>query len=232
MDRPKTLDRRQAAVLAAQFKKATAGPNEFIKFALKSDTELNVWYILLSGFSGNDDEFSYEEITPQGKEIRYGEYLCEIRAPEEFPFKPPEFYFLTENGLYEINGKVCISIGEFHSGDYRASLGMAGFAAQLVSGMIGWRDIGSGIRLLNTSIQQKKEFAIKSRMANFKNYPKIMELIDKHYAEYSVKWDLSKVPDQLKEKIGWQFAKSAPPSEISSVGSNTIPRAISYSNTN
>ena len=64
---------RFTAIMAAQYRKATSEPNEYIKFALKSDTEPNIWYILLSGFDGDEDEF------------RGGEYLVRMEAPPKFP---------------------------------------------------------------------------------------------------------------------------------------------------
>jgi ubiquitin-conjugating enzyme E2 J2 len=102
--------------MMAQLKKATQELNEYIKFATKSDNEPNVWYILLSNFPGDDGEFAG------------GEYLCRMEAPDDFPFNPPHFYLMTENGVYGVETKVCVSIGEYHKDQYRAALGMAGFA--------------------------------------------------------------------------------------------------------
>lgn len=181
---------RQAMIMMAQYKKAIAEPNEFIKFVIKSDTETDTWYILLSGFSGNDDEF------------KGGEYLCRMFAPEKFPFEPPQFYLMTENGVYGVDKKVCINIGEYHKDQYRAALGMAGFANQLVSGMVGWRELGGGIEIHKTSVDAKKKNAAVSRASNWQKYPEIMSQIETAFASYSSKWDLSKIPEALKTKLG------------------------------
>lgn len=191
------LDRRQTAIMMAQFKKAIAAPNEFIKFSLKTDS-VNEWYILLSGFEGNDSEYTYTE----NGEMKFGEYLCRMVAPADFPFNPPEFYMLTENGLYGIEEKVCISIGEFHAKDYRAALGMAGFAEQLVSGLIGWKELGNGIRIIKTTAGKKSKLAKYSREYNYNVHPDIMNAINSSYAEYSSKWDLTKIPAPMREKLG------------------------------
>jgi ubiquitin-protein ligase len=165
---------RKSRVMMAQFRKATANPNDFAKFTMTDD--VNTWYILINGVAGNDNEFVG------------GEYLVKIFAPADFPFDPPHFYFLTANGVYGTESKVCVSIGEFHKKDYPAALGMSGFVTQLVSGMIGWREIGHGIQILNTTIEDKKELAARSVASNAAYYANIVDMINASFAEYSKKW--------------------------------------------
>ncbi len=182
-------DRRQTALMMAQFKKATMEPNEHVQFAMSEDNPC-IWYIRLRNFAGNNDEYVG------------GEYDCKMVAPRDFPYKPPSFYFLTNNGLYEIGTKVCISIGEYHADDYRAALGMAGFANQLVSGLIGWRDMGGGINIINTSVGKKKDFAKESRESNIKHHPTICNLIEDTFRGYSAKWDRGKISAELAVRLG------------------------------
>ncbi|SIP85775.1 Ubiquitin-conjugating enzyme E2 [Pacmanvirus A23] len=197
------MDRRQVAIMAAQMKKATIEPNEFIKFAFKSESETNVWYITLSNFSGDDGEFSYQVTDESGNiKTKYGEYLVRVELPGNFPFDPPHFYFLTENGLYGVGTKVCISIGEFHKDQYRAALGVSGFCNQLVSGLIGWKSMGGGIAITKTTDKQKKELAAKSYDYNRSHYPEIIEKVETAYAIYSSKWDLNKIPHEMKVRLG------------------------------
>lgn len=166
---------RQLGIMVAQFKKATRNPSEWIKFSMREDRPW-VWDIELSGFSGDNNEFAG------------GKYLVKMKAPREFPFKPPRFRFLTHNGVYDIGKKVCVSIGQYHSDQYRAALGMDGFANQLVSGMIGWVSLGTGISIINTSVEKKKEFAAKSLDYNIKNHLDIVTKINNSYLEYSSKF--------------------------------------------
>lgn len=165
------MDNR-AAMMMRQFKKATVTDNEFVKFAI-DPKDCNTWYLLLRGFSGDDDEFVG------------GEYLVRMFAPPKFPFEPPQFYFLTENGVYAPEVKVCINIGEYHKDDYRATLGMSGFADELVNGMIGWRSLKGGINLINTTIAQKRSLAQSSRAVNKIKFPHIMDMINESYEFYS-----------------------------------------------
>lgn len=178
------MNRRQTAIMMAQFRKATATPSEYIKYSIPDSNQTNIWYLLLSNFSGDENEFTYEK---KGK-TKYGEYLVKMEAPNDFPYNPPKFTLLTPNGVYDTDGVVCISIGEFHRSNYRATLGMFGFANQLVSGLIGWKSLGGGIRLIKTSKSKKKSFAEASHDFNMKNYPEIMKIIDEQYEEYSKKF--------------------------------------------
>jgi ubiquitin-protein ligase len=190
-----TPDKRQTAIMMAQYKKATSEPNEFIKFAMSPDNGC-VWYIRIYNFAGNEDEFVG------------GEYDCRMVAPIDFPFNPPSFYFLTSNGLYEVETKVCISIGEFHKDEYRAGLGMAGFANQLVSGLVGWKDMGGGINIIKTSLAKKRELAYDSRASNKAHHSDICLMIEESYKGYSAKWDISKIPTQMATRLGLLAAAS------------------------
>lgn len=184
-----TMDRR-AAIMSAQFRNAVKEPHEYLKFAMKSETETNIWYVLMSGFDGDEGEFAG------------GEYLVRVEMPHDFPFNPPQFYLMTQQGLYEVEKKVCISIGEYHKDQYRAALGVNGFCNQLVSGLIGWRDMGGGINIIKTTVAQKKAMAKASREYNIKHYPDILSQINSMWDIYSTKWDLTTIPQQLKIKLG------------------------------
>jgi ubiquitin-conjugating enzyme E2 J1 len=157
-------DSRHNRIILQNFKKVQKLGNPYIKYVLSQD--ISVWYVLFHGFSGDSDEFVD------------GEYLCKIVIPAEFPKNPPQFYMLTPNGLYECNGKVCISIGEFHENSYINTLGIAGFTEQLVSGFIGWRTIGAGTRLLDSTVAEKKHLASQSKGYNAAHHAEIMALFE------------------------------------------------------
>src|SRR6185295_7079813 len=107
------------AIMMAQYRFATREPNEFVKFYM-CEHDTNTWYTLLHGIDGDELEF------------KGGEYLVRIELPDDFPRSaPPRFYFMTPQGLYDVEKIVCISIGEFHKDKYRSVLGVAGFCSQL-----------------------------------------------------------------------------------------------------
>ncbi len=168
-------DRRRGAVLRSQFKKVTEKPNEFLKFYM-NESDMSTWYVLLSGISGSENEYIG------------GEYIVRICLPANYPYNPPEFYFMTPQGLYELETKVCISIGEYHSKDYRPVLGVAGFCVNLVSGLVGWKTIGSGISLVTSTCAEKKKMAADSRAYNLMHNATILRKIADSFAAYSAKW--------------------------------------------
>lgn len=184
--------RRRGILMASQFEAAVDDEHAWLKFAISSDDKPYIWYVLLSGFSGDDNEF-------EG-----GEYLVRMEAPEKFPYEPPSFYFMTPNGVYGVETKVCIHIGEYHKADYRAALGMRGFAEQLVSGMIGWKSLGGGISILSTKNEEKKKLAKASREYNNKNFPKVMKMIQDSYDHYT-----SSRPARKAEKAAKEAARLA-----------------------
>lgn len=43
-----------------------------------------------------------------------GYYLGKIELPERYPHKPPGFKFITPNGRFDTNGKICTTFSNFH----------------------------------------------------------------------------------------------------------------------
>lgn len=167
---------RRLAILRSQFRVATKEKCEFVKYAIIDEAHPEVWHVLLHGFAGDKGEYVG------------GEYIVRVELPEKFPFEPPKFYFLTPNGLYEKETVVCIDIGEYHKENYRATLGVRGFVAQLMSGLIGWKTIGNGISLLKTKVGEKQRLATASSSYNYTHHEAIMTAINASYDAYSAKW--------------------------------------------
>lgn len=46
-------------------------------------------------------------------------FLGRIIFPADYPFKPPNIYFLTPNGRFELGKKICLSITSFHQETWR-----------------------------------------------------------------------------------------------------------------
>ncbi len=189
---------RMAKVLAAQYRnKGVKDPHEYVQYHITDDPYL--WYVKVRNITG-----------PQG-ELASGEYLFEVKAPEDITAKPPKFTALTPNGIYDIKQPVCISIGEYHADQWQSTLGMPGFCNELANGMMSYPDLKHGIAILQhqTSVSEKRRLAQESRAYNLKHYPQIVADIESAYAEYSKKWDLSKVDMRLAEKLGLVSEKLA-----------------------
>lgn len=169
----KVSPQKRTKVLQNHFNKIKKSPIDNIKFTL-NEGNLNVWYAIIYDLS---DEF------------KDGEYLMRLEPPTEYPFKPPAFYFLTPNGVYTPEEKVCLSIGDEHSENYRPSLGIPGFAVNVLGALIGWKDLTTGINdsgrkggkgiICNTNETQIKKYASVSQEYNKKklnSYLKMFEL--------------------------------------------------------
>jgi ubiquitin-protein ligase len=194
--RPAPANARHAAIMNAQYRAAVREPNEFLKFYM-CEENTSIWYVLISGIEGNENEYMG------------GEYIVRIELPNDFPYNPPHFYFMTEQGLYTPERKVCISIGEFHKSNYRAALGVAGFCEQLVSGLVGWKEIGHGISIVETTTERKRQLAQVSCEFNTIHNGQILAKINSAYKDYSSKWDLTKVPEAMKRKLGLPAGESS-----------------------
>lgn len=154
----------------AHYQKAIKCPNDYIAFALDPNN-IKIIYFMIHGLK---DEWEN------------GWFLFEMRLTDKFPFDPPEFYAKNENGLYTPNIKCCISVGEFHSNDYVKVLGVGGFAAEVMNGLINW-DI-EGIGLIKTTLDEKRVISAGSLRKIQTDYPYIYELICKSHSEYSKRW--------------------------------------------
>jgi ubiquitin-conjugating enzyme E2 J1 len=51
---------------------------------------------------------------PPGTDYEGGIYHGIITFPETYPFKPPSVQFLTPNGRFEVNTKICLTFTNFH----------------------------------------------------------------------------------------------------------------------
>lgn len=159
----------------AMYKKAISEPG-YIKYAISPDGNTDIWYGLITNVAGSDDEY-------EG-----GEYLIRIEMKHPAPIqKPPAFFFMTPNGLFTPDVITCISTGGFHWEQYRASGGMARFCNDLISGLVGWREM-EGLNLIETTLDEKRAMAKASRWYNREYHGALIDHIEKTYAEYSAAW--------------------------------------------
>lgn len=158
------------------YKKAMSLYDEYVKYVIKSDQELDVFYLLLHNFPGENNEYVN------------GEFLVRLECIDRFPFTPPRYRFMTPQGLFEVESPTCISISEFHKENYNGALGISGFARELVNALIYWKDIDYGIGIINSTIEDKTALAANSRAYNAAHYPDIINLINNNYTEYSKTW--------------------------------------------
>ena len=162
---------RLVNIMAAQLNRYMRSPNPNLLLAMDPE-DVRVWYGLAFGL---DEPY------------KGGEYLFRLRALDDFPASPPKFEFLTQNGVFQPGGPICISIGEYHansapgkdgSGGWRAALGMKGFAEQVVNGLIVPEYLGGGIRIEILPEAMRRAYARNSRERNAACHPEIMALFE------------------------------------------------------
>ena len=137
--------------------------DEYVEFRM-SPKNPRRWYARIHDLAGEHDEFIN------------GEYLIRIDATNGYPYDPPEFRFLTNNGVYDCKEKVCTDMSPDHPEGYPASIGLMGYVKELVFGMICWSGLGLGRHILHTNCDKKKCLALASHEYNLKHHSDILQL--------------------------------------------------------
>jgi ubiquitin-conjugating enzyme E2 J2 len=193
--------RRRAAMMTSQYRNWFKDPSPYF-IATFDEKDVNTWIVLLVNMS---DQFEY------------GEYLFTFTAGPDFPQKPPENLCChTPNGVFELGGKICISIGEFHGehkpGDagrddlWRPSLGMMGFAKNVVNSMLAYEDLHGGIRIVRAfSPEAMKTYARQSHEYNDKKNGRLSRLTEQFIAEHK---DFEPVKLMLQSRMRLATAQS------------------------
>ena len=188
------LQRRRATVMASQYRNWLKDPSPYFIAAI-DEADMNTWVVLIVNMA---DQFEH------------GEYLYTFTAGRDFPHKPPENLIChTPNGVFDLGGKICISIGEFHGehkpGDagrtdiWRPSLGMMGFAAGVVTAMLTHDFLIGGVRIKGeVSTKEMAQYALRSRGYNDKNNRRLVRLIEQVIAEHE---DLEPVKLMLQSRF-------------------------------
>jgi ubiquitin-protein ligase len=116
-----------------------------------SDQNLMDWYILYSNI--DDDRF------------KNGEYLLHIKLQEGYPFKPPEFKWLTPNGRFEINTKICYNISTYHEEQWNPLWRMRTIIIGILSMLLEKNTVGIG-HIQNITLEKFIELSNKSKNYN------------------------------------------------------------------
>lgn len=133
--------------------------------------KVDLWYVLFHDMGGDKDEFVG------------GSYIVELKAPKEFPFKPPTLRVLTPNGVFEAEHNVCLSIGSYHPNAFAPTTGILGYISLVYSAFIGWKDLRGGVGVINSAtVESIKEAAAKSDDYNRKNFAKLLNDMEEQHA--------------------------------------------------
>jgi len=94
---------------------------------------------------------------PRDTEFDGGVYHGRIILPSEYPLKPPDFYFATPNGRFDLNKKVCLTISSHHAESWQPSWGIRTALMALIAFMPTRGD--GAIASLDWSPDERKKLA-------------------------------------------------------------------------
>jgi ubiquitin-protein ligase len=143
-------------------------PNLILK---PSEDNLGLWYFVV--YDLKDTEYDT------------GIYLGKVILPPKYPFKAPDFQFLTPSGRFEINKKLCTSFTGYHQELYSPSWNIVSMCAGLISFMTDSADLveSKGIGGMSSTTEFKQQTAKDS-----KNYirtnPFVYNIFETYFKEY------------------------------------------------
>jgi len=70
---------------------------------------------------------------PPGSDFEGGLYHGRIVLPHEYPFRPPNITFMTPNGRFETNKKICLSISAYHPEEWQPAWGIRTILEALIA---------------------------------------------------------------------------------------------------
>lgn len=97
-----------------------------------------------------------------------GIYFGKIVLPDEYPLKPPDFYFITPNGRFKTLTKICTTFSSFHQDTYTSTWNIMTMMEGLISFMTDVKD-QYGIGHVESTDEEKIEYANNSLKWNRSN---------------------------------------------------------------
>lgn len=114
-------------------------------------------------------------------------FLGYLSFPQNYPDTPPDFTFITPNGVFEPNsGTPCVSIGRFHSSDYKRGTGLNGFIMSIYGIFTAPETLGRGIRVIYRKGKTQK-ISKDSVAYNIEHHPEILESFRETYPDFDLR---------------------------------------------
>ena len=163
---------RLSKVLHTQYRYFHKHPDDHLMVIM--DENIQEWYMMVVGL---DSPFLG------------GEYIFKFKIPVEFPMRPPSIEALTPNGVFDIGGPLCISIGEFHEHEHTwvPSIGMPGCGRQIWNALLcfNYEDaIQPVVRVIYSTDDEKTKFAEESREWNRTKFPELMSKFEEYARDH------------------------------------------------
>eukprot|EP01031_Cornospumella_fuschlensis_P025089 gene25089-30303_t len=131
-----------------------------IRIAVDPEDRLN-WYCMI-----------YNLTDPQ---YQGGEYIFNIKLSARYPFEPPDFFFLTPNGRFEINKKLCFSNSSYHKESWSPIWTLKTIILGFLSFFL--ENSSRGIGHLTTSASDKHALAAQSISFNETRLTAVLAMI-------------------------------------------------------
>ena len=118
--------------------------------AFPSKDNIFIWYFTIFGLTGV---------------YKHGIYMGKILFPSNYPFKPPDILFITKNGRFQTNKKICMSFTSYHPESW-SNWSIEGLLIGLISFFITDNNTTGAI---HKSAYQRKVYALSSLSFNLNN---------------------------------------------------------------
>ena len=115
--------------------------------------------ILAKPEEGNFFKWHFALHSLQHEDYAGGVYIGLITFPSEYPMKPPDILFLTPNGRFATNKKICLSFTSFHPESWDPSWTFENMMVGLISFMLG-EDPATGT--VQSSSSSRRQLAAQS----------------------------------------------------------------------
>ena len=149
--------------------------------AYPDDKDILIWYFIIIG---------QHDTVYNG-----GQYIGKILLSNNYPLTPPDFVFLTPNGRFNVNSKICLTITGFHKDEWAPSITISGMIIQVYTSFI--NDSDNGLGHLHLSSLERIKMAKESILYNQTKYNDIYKKFDFTYLHDGTK----KITDDSKETI-------------------------------
>ena len=135
-----------------------------------------IWYCLIVG----------QKDTP----YHGGQYIYKVHHSPKYPAEPPDYYFLTPNGRYEVGKKICLTNSSYHKGEWSSTWNIKTILISFYSIFLDDNEHGishivpDSKKTLAMLTQERKQFAKDANEYN-----------KKHHSDIYSKFDLSHLSD-------------------------------------
>lgn len=140
------------------------------------ETNMLRWYFLLKNLD---------------KPYKRGYYMGVINYPKAYPMKAPTFEFITPNGRFNTNEKICTTFSHYHPESWSPSWTTESLIVGLISFMM---EDGTGVGSIKRTKEERKKLAKGSIEFNVNN-----SIFQKAFPDYEFKKETDSSPEN-KEK--------------------------------